>query len=33
MAMLQGAHLTYLVLLSGFLAGCVWIARRADLDR
>jgi hypothetical protein len=33
MAVLQWAHVVYLVLLSGLLAGCLWIAQRADADR
>ncbi len=32
MAVLQWAHLVYLALLSGLVAWCVWIARRADTD-
>ena len=33
MAVLQWAHVAYLVLLSGLVAACLWIARRADADR
>ena len=33
MVVLQWAHAAYLVLLSGLLAWCLWIARRADAGR
>ena len=33
MALLEWAHAGYLVLLSGLVAWCLWVARRADTDR
>jgi hypothetical protein len=33
MMLLQWAHTAYLVLLSGLVAWCVWIAWRAEADR
>ena len=33
MAALQWAHVVYLVLLAGLVAGCLWIAQRADAGR
>jgi len=33
MVLLDWAHDAYLVLLSGLVGWCLWIARRADTDR
>jgi hypothetical protein len=33
MAAFQWAHTGYLVLLSGLVAWCLWIARRTDEDK
>ena len=33
MVLLQWAHTVYLLLLSGLVGWCLWVARRADADR